>query len=191
MRRIDDRSGNTLHWVQPRAMSRQFELRQDGDVVATLKFGTSNGSLARVETADGAYTFKRVGFFRPEVTIRRAGAGEDLGRFSPSWNGGGTVALADGVYGFKCSSFWASLWTMSRAGGEPAVSFKLNSGLLKLGAQVTFGAPCAGRALLALLGGYLMVLMADDAAVTRAEALTPLPVIAKVKHQKQKRQAVQ
>ena len=50
MRRIEDFAGNTLNWIQPRPLSRQFELRQDGDVLATLRFESEFGSLARAES---------------------------------------------------------------------------------------------------------------------------------------------
>src|SRR5882724_1291552 len=166
MRRIEDLSGNTLNWIQPRPLARQFELRQDGDVLATLRFETSIGSLARAETADAAFTFKRVGFFRPGVTIRRVGSGEGLGSYDPAWGGGGIIEMADGAkYTFRCASFWHGKWSMLDEHNDSVLEFVLK-GFVKTGAQVTFGKSCADAPLLALFGGYLMVLMADDAAAT-------------------------
>ncbi len=164
MKRIEDLAGNTLSWIQPRPLARQFELRQDGDVLANLRFESEFGSLARAETSDSAFTFKRVGFFRPGVTIRRAGMDEDLGSYQPAWNDGGTVHLANGRrYTFRCTSFWHGRWSMLDQAGESVLAFALK-GFVKTGAQVTFGKACPDAPLLALFGGYLMALMADDAA---------------------------
>lgn len=171
MRRIEDLTGNTLNWVQPRPMSRQFELRQDGDVLANLRFETSLGSLARAETADAAYTFKRIGYFRPGVTIRLVGSTQDLGSFQPDWGTGGLIALASGAkYTFHCANFRGARWSMLDETGECVLEFVLKS-FVKTGAQVTFGRSCEDAPLLALFGGYLMVLMADDAATTQKASI--------------------
>ena len=53
-----------LKWVQPRARSPFFELRSDDDVVATLSWEKTFGTLATAQTAEKTWTFKRVGFFR-------------------------------------------------------------------------------------------------------------------------------
>jgi len=165
MRRIEEFAGNTLNWIQPRPMARQFELRQDGDVLATLRFDTAFGSLARAETEDGVFTFKRVGFFRPGVTIRKAGSDEDLGNYQPSWNNGGELELENGKgYTFRCTSFWHGRWSMLDESGDTVLTFALK-GVVKTGATVAFGKRCEDAPLLALFGGYLMVLMAEDAAV--------------------------
>ncbi|MEO8025596.1 MAG: hypothetical protein ABI823_03955 [Bryobacteraceae bacterium] len=177
MRRIEELTGNTLNWVQPRPLARQFELRRDGDVLATLRFETSLGSLARAESAEGSYTFKRVGFFRPGVTIRLAGSEEDLGTYQPDWGGGGTIMMADGAkYGFKCTSFWNSRWAMTDENGEPVLEFHLKS-FVKTGAQVYFGRSCPDAPLLALFGGYLMVLMADDATAKNRQAVVEFATV--------------
>lgn len=159
---IEDFTGNTLNWLQPRAQCRRFELRLDGDTLASLKFETEFGSLALAETAEAAYTFKRVGFFRPRVTIRHAGSDEDLGCYEPAMGGGGILEMANGArYTFTCSSFWNSRWSMLRDDGEVVVDFFLK-GFVKAGAQISFGAASIDAPLLALFGGYLMALAAAD-----------------------------
>ena len=62
-----------LFWTQPRAMHRAYELQQSsGLVVATLEFKTGLGSLATARADGSAWSLKRMGFFRPQVTVRIA-----------------------------------------------------------------------------------------------------------------------
>jgi len=51
-----------LWWVQPRALQMNYELRADEELVATVRFRSLSGSFATAKSADGCWTFKRVGF---------------------------------------------------------------------------------------------------------------------------------
>ena len=66
MKNVRDFAGSDdLTWTQPKALKQAFELRAGEDVVGTLEFRNSFGSFATGESADGRWTFKRQGFFRP------------------------------------------------------------------------------------------------------------------------------
>jgi hypothetical protein len=164
-----------LYWVQPKALSRRYELRSDGEVVAALDFATAFGSLATANTAEGSWTFKRVGFFNPRVTIREAGKEENLGLYRPRWTGTeGELELAGGrVYRWHVANFWATRYEIRDAQGETQIEYRAGSrehslaDILKSQAVVTVSAagqrrPEAG--LLVLLGWYLVLLQQQDTA---------------------------
>ncbi len=68
----------------------------NGDaIMATLRFRSAIGSLARAESADGCWTFKWIGCWRPQVVIRHYEANENLAVLTQHrWSGGGTMALS-------------------------------------------------------------------------------------------------
>ena len=76
MRSISALKTDSLIWAP--VGRRSYQLSAGDDLVATLDWATSTGSLATGEAADGNWTFKRVGFFRPSVTVRDRGGPHDL-----------------------------------------------------------------------------------------------------------------
>ena len=79
MKEMTDSAGSTLEWIEPKVMQNFFELRDEAkSLYASLTFRTPFGSFAVAETAHGTWSFKRVGFLNPGVTVRSQGAAEDL-----------------------------------------------------------------------------------------------------------------
>jgi hypothetical protein len=85
-----------LRWIQPDVHQRLFELRERDRLHARLRIERPSGTLATGESAEGAWTFKRVGFLNPRVTARAPASLEDVGVFTPAWGGGGSFAMARG-----------------------------------------------------------------------------------------------
>lgn len=83
MEPLDINPGNRLTWSQPKALERTFELRDGNRLFGSLSFVKSFGSLAGASLATGDWTFKRVGYFRPRVTVRRRGQETDLAFYEP------------------------------------------------------------------------------------------------------------
>lgn len=109
MRRLADVIHGRLRWVQPLVLSRAYELRHDEEIVATLSFRSAFGSLATARSADGAWTFKRVGFFQTRATVRAENEQADLAVFEPhTWKGGGTLRLPDGRTIQVTTNLWQS-----------------------------------------------------------------------------------
>ena len=75
MRRISDVSARPLSWTPPSARDGSYELRAGEEIVGTLCW--ERGSLAVAEVAEGRWTFKRVGCWRPRVSVRQAGSDTD------------------------------------------------------------------------------------------------------------------
>jgi len=170
MKRVADLAGRELRWVK----SKGYELRDGDDVVATLRFRSTWGSLATAESADGCWTFKRVGFLQTRVTIRKCESDEETAVFKHnSWTGGGTLEFPDGRRFTADTNCWQTKFAFSTETGEPLVRFTKIFGLLKLSSNVDIlpaGATVAGAPWLVMLGWYLSVQMHNDAASSASAA---------------------
>lgn len=163
---------DTVTWRQPRMMERSFELLAGDQLVGTLDFPSMFGSLGRAVTGDGEWTFKRGGFMRPRITVRQSGSETDIATLHMSWRGGGELELTDGAaIKWVHTSFWTSRWMFATDSDEPLIHFSPDNGFLKPGALLEIDP--AGRTsphlpMLAALGWYLMLLMAQDSAAGAA-----------------------
>jgi hypothetical protein len=152
-------------------MQQEFELRAGDEVVAMLRF--ERASLAAGETADQQWTFKREGFWHPQVTIRVPGSDANVGVFKPAWTGGGTLQLPGLNLRFGAANFWHSQWDWLDASDTPLVHFKSRAGLLKMEGAVdieTTATALPELPRLVVLGWYLLILFARDAAAAGGAA---------------------
>lgn len=168
MRSIREVAEQPLRWSQPSALKREYELHAGDDVVATLRWQKTFGSLALAETAGGSWTFKRSGFLRPKVTVRMLGSEMEVGVFKPGWGGEGTLRFSEGpCYEWQNTSFWRSEWAFANDAGESLVHFKPEPAFFKQSAEVKVEL-CAVAlpelSLLTVLGWYLMLLLSEDSA---------------------------
>ena len=174
MKRLGDLIGRTLEWRQPAAGRRDFELVDGEEVVATLKFRSTWGSHAEFESADGAWTFKRVGFWRTHATVRARNGQTNLATFTnATWSGGGTLAMADGRRLHANTNMWGSKYAFRSEDEVALVHFERIRGAFHLAAQMTIEPAAAAWPELAWLGGfgwYLAIKMHDDAAGGAAAA---------------------
>jgi hypothetical protein len=173
-------AGTPLYWVQPKAFERWFELRAGDQVIATLEWETSCGTLARGSAPDGSWTFKRVGFLNPRITVRQSGSEVDIAVFWPRLMGDGTLEFASGsAFRWQSTNFWGTDWMFAANDGTPLLALKQGSkegrlsDLFKTQSLVEIH-PGAGAVpelpLLVLIGWYLMILRQDDAAAGAAAA---------------------
>jgi hypothetical protein len=180
---LPDPLTGTLAWTQPKAFHRRFELVAGDAVIAKLTFETAFGSLATGRTADGAWTLKRVGFFRPSVTVRIAGKEDNIAHYHPRWTGTeGELNFGDGrAYRWRVANFWVTRFELQNSVGEPLITFRQGSleggiaALLKT--QALVDVTDAGRsepdlALLAVIAWYLIVLTQEDSSAAAATAAT-------------------
>jgi hypothetical protein len=170
MKKISELAAGELVWVQPARLKQEFELRAGDEVIGTLRWQRS--SLAIAETAEQSWTFKREGFWHPRITARIAGSDDNIATFQPGWAGGGTLDLDPGKQlRFGAANFWHSQWDWIDAQNQPLVHFKSHQGLLKVEGEVAIE-PGAIKSpempLLVVLGWYLLVLFARDAATSMA-----------------------
>jgi hypothetical protein len=172
MGRISELAGQELVWVQPSRTTQAFELHAPNEVVGTLQFQRS--SLAAGAAEDRQWTFKREGFWHPQVTVRAPGSDINAAVFKPAWSGGGTLELAPGrSLRFGAANFWHSQWDWQDADNAPLVHFKAHHGFMKMEGQVeieTAATPLPELPLLVVLGWYLLILFARDSAAAGGAA---------------------
>jgi len=167
-----------MEWVQPKALERYFELRAGEDHLATLAFRSAFGSLANADTADGSWTFKRVGFFNPRITVRSAGSEVDLAVYQPKFWGDGVLKFQDGPsYSWNPANFWATEWAFKDKSGNSILVLKSGieksklSDAFKTQATVEIQPVLTPRQwlpLLASLGMYLLLLRQEETAAAVA-----------------------
>lgn len=164
--------GRELKWLQPHALKMEYELQDSGELAATLRFRSSLGSLATAESADGCWTFKRVGFWHTRATIRVCGAEPDIAVFrNKTWAHGGTLELADGRRYPVNSNFWMTEYEFTTEAGESLVKYRRVGGLLHLSSIVEIQPAAASLKELPWLvafGWYLTIMMHMDAAAAGA-----------------------
>jgi hypothetical protein len=167
MRRIADAIRHRLHWAQPKLFDQRYELQSGTDVVATLAFRSAFGTMAEARSADGSWTFKRVGFWQTKATVRREGESRDVAVFEhDTWKGGGTLQIAGGPAILVTTNFWQSRIEFQLS--EHEVLFRyLTEGFMRREAILEV-LPRAERMAelpwLILFGWYLVVMMHHDAA---------------------------
>lgn len=167
-------AGQVLEWLQPKTLEHYFELQAGPAQLATLTFHSAWGTLATAETTDGTWTFKRVGFLNPRVTVRVAGSPDNLAIYQPKFWGDGTVTFADGTaFRWQPTNFWATEWAFTVADDAPLVRFKSGaektrlSDIFKTQALVELEPDESIQPfvpLLVALGMYLIILHQQDAA---------------------------
>jgi hypothetical protein len=161
------------YWSQPKVLERTFELREGDHLLGTLHFAKSWGSLATASLAAGEWTFKRTGYFRPRVTVRRRGQEADLAVYQPKvWGSEGELQFAGGrSSGWRSANFWATQYAFLDSVGRALVTFKPGaedkkwSDVFKFQALVEIDPSAHGLEelpLLLALGWYLMILHHGD-----------------------------
>lgn len=127
------------------------------------------------QSADGAWTFARVGIFRPRIVIADATTGTEVASLERSaWKGKGTLTLPDGRgFSWRSGNLWQSKWAWLDEAGQPVMRFR-QLGTLKTRCHVTIDSPDAEPhlMLLAMLGWFLMLVNQADAAAIGATAAT-------------------
>jgi hypothetical protein len=166
MRKLYEVADQSLKWSQPSTFKNAYELRAGDELIATLKFKSVFGSFATGESADGSWTFKRVGFWQTRATIRAADSETELASFKDkTWASGGTLSMADGRQLRATTNFWSTKLTFQDDKHDPLIVFD-NHGILHLSSIVDIR-PSA-RAMpelpwLVMFGWYLSIKMSQDA----------------------------
>ena len=175
MQKIASYAQQEMKWEQPSAFKEQYELRVGEETIVVLRFRSMWGSLATAESADGCWSFKRVGFFKTRVTVRQCESEQDIAVYHPNtWTQGGTLELPDGRQYKASTNFWMTQVEVTDPSGEPLLRYKIG-GMFRQSALVET-LPAALRLpelpWLVMLGWYLIILMYQDSAVVAAAAAT-------------------
>ncbi|MBK6796203.1 MAG: hypothetical protein IPG76_05245 [Acidobacteria bacterium] len=176
--RFPNTQNRLLNGLSLKSLEQFYELRSGDSLIGTLTFRSSFGTLAVAETADEKWTFKRVGFLNPRVTIRVDGNLQDMAIFQPKLWGGGVVHFTDRrTYTWKPANFWQTQWAFIDRQEKEVIIFRKGVKEEKLSdifkTQVTVEinpSVLLGPAptVLVPFGLYLMILQQQDAATTAA-----------------------
>ena len=167
---LESARGSSWVWNQPHAFEQDYALTAGERVLATLLWPRALGSLAEGRIGDESWTFKRVGFWRPAVTIRTPASGElDVGRFVMGWRRGDLLLQGELRYRWDQVSFWKAEWAFFDASGmNRLLEFVSERRLFRMSVGVHVHPAAEGSAdlpVLVLLGWYLLVMASrDDAA---------------------------
>lgn len=164
MQRIPEAAARGLRWTQS-ASGLRGELRAGDEVVGRMERRSIFGTLATSESADGCWTFKRVGFLMARATIRACGSDENIGEFrSNTWTNGGTLELASGTRYRVTTNFWETRLEFLRDDDTPCVTLH-TSGIVRRKGDVEVE-PSAlthpDTPLLVHFGWYLATLLAAE-----------------------------
>jgi hypothetical protein len=165
MREITNVEGH-LEWVKPRALKMAYELRSNQEIVATLNFRSSFGSFATGETANGCWTFKRIGFLQTRATIRACGSDAEIAAFrNNTWSGGGSLTLADRREFLLTTNLWQTKLEVQTAAGQVLLRLQ-TTGFWQNSASVDVtpvGRQMPEIAWMTLFAWYVIVMMQMDA----------------------------
>src|SRR5712692_10317146 len=160
MKSLDDARSKSLKWEQSGKLASR--LLADGEVAATLTWARSWGSLATGKSGGSEWTFKRLGFLRPRVTVRGTGSDSCLAVLSINWAGEGAVVFSDGeTFQLKRSGFWHPEWAMLDSRGLRVFLLRPDSGWRKKKADLEFrgAAPSSGRTCYSQSSGWYVIIL--------------------------------
>lgn len=172
MARDRDRSAREFIWQKVPKVSRAREIVIDGETWVRILRVKVFGSLASVESKAGAWTLKRVGWFRTRISIRAAGTETDLAIFTPSWAWFGSSGALQ--FEGRSTYFWGPTKSYGRehsiAGPDRNPLLRFRGGPGKCRMAFVSSSPEPRLPLLAALGYYLIQLTDEDAGVIAAIA---------------------
>jgi len=167
MSKFGDLVGKELVWAAVKGQKNHYEMRSGSTLLGTLIWDKSE---VRGECDGKRWRFSREGFFRPRLLIHEDGSNETFASLEVGAIGSGRLAFADGRnFSWVQRGLFSSTWGFVDENKTPLLSFKLTSGLLTTGATATLEDKAANlpdAPMLAVLGWFVLVLYAEDAAPT-------------------------
>ena len=165
---------DSLEWVQ-RSIT-EDELVSGNETLAALHWTSSWSSLAVAESAEGRWTFKRVGFIHSKVTIRKEGGNADLYVVPLGWSGEATITLQE-LGAFKWTpNVSHTTWILRDSQEIEVMRIELN-GFVNVSGKLTLKQTSLDSeklTLLAILGWYvIMSVLSEDAESASSSAIVP------------------
>ena len=152
-----------LSWSKlPR--SRNYELRQNGDVVGRLARPSSLSSKFDAEMADGRWSFRRKGFCGAEIVD--SVSEQPIGTFKSAWGGQGRLTLAAGeTFHLVCKGWWRPVWSVVAENGQPLLCIHTREKTVEI---PTTAAVPENRLWLLIMFAWYRVLQAEEDAASAA-----------------------
>jgi hypothetical protein len=167
-----------VEWRESRTVKRQDELHTADGILAALRWASMFSYLATGQAGDKQWQFDRPRIFSREVEVRVAGSDAEapFAVYYPGWTPGGQLEFGDGrTLRWFPTNFWQTQWVFTDDAEQVLMQFEDTSRILDQRAAVTFvrqGLAEADRALLLVLGRYLLAVQARDNAAIAASVST-------------------
>lgn len=152
-----------LTWFTKDNWNRNFELKFDNEIVATINFPSIWNRKAVCVTASGSWTIKLSGVFKPELTVRIKDSQQNIVKVPIQYaKPKKPIRLPSGnIYAFKKESTWKTDYSWFYE-DEPIFSFKPLISFNKKRLSVAFtkvNLPEDDLSLLLLIGSYLVMMI--------------------------------
>ena len=166
--------GTSILIMKPK-MTRSFnELTRGDEIIGTITFTKAFGTLAQVQLFDEEWSLKRMGFWKPYITVRRKDDTHDYFQvpFSGKWQGLLTLTTPNGdLYELSQFGFWNPKWVWMKQ-KTVLMEFDLKFGMKKY-AELIIREQDALMNMLLIIGAYGMIMQgwdegASSAAITAA-----------------------
>jgi len=167
MDKIANFIGLPLQWDRTSLFKAEYELKSGEALVATLRFRSIWGTFATAQSADGCWTFKRVGFWQTRATIRPCDSEAEIATFkNNTWSEGGTLLFPDGRRYPANTNFWQTQYEFQTEAGDSLIHYR-NRGLFRSSAEVTIfpkAQELPELPWMVMLGWYLIIMIQNDSA---------------------------
>ena len=160
---FDGLANQVIEWKRSDHGDRLYELRAGSRVLATLRRESWLGALATGTVGACRWTLRRAGLFPGKVVMRAMHRDVEDAVCRSGWTGAGDIELGNGrSFAWRRRGFMSPEWAFMDESRRPLMIFRPGLGA-KAAVEITSaGARTEEAPMLAVLGGYLMVLIAND-----------------------------
>lgn len=89
----------------------QYYLSNENDKIAKLSWASKSGTLATGKMKSGEWSFKRTGFFRPHITIRRSNSKQNIGVIKFNFTNNSVLKFLSGeIFYWRNLNAWRGEW---------------------------------------------------------------------------------
>ena len=160
--------GITLLIVKPKITRSFFEVTRGQEIIGSITFPKTFGTLAEVKLFEEEWSFKRMGFWKPYITVRRRDATQDYMQvpFSSKFQGLLSFSTKHGEsYELTQTGFWHPKWVWNKQ-KKTLIEYDLKFGIKKY-AEAIIRENDELLPLLLMIGSYGLIMQGwDETAAT-------------------------
>jgi hypothetical protein len=162
MERLQDFSKRELHWEHPHLFKREYELRADRNIVATVHWEGTFNYQVYPETAQESWIFKPKGLWQKRLVIYRAENNQTTATFQRTTDGHGILRFSDGrLFIYDNINLRSGEWAWLNNENTPLVHFVKHSRV-----QIEPWANTLSALPLLIVFGFFLLKLADAEAVS-------------------------
>jgi hypothetical protein len=161
--KADFKPGTSILIMKPKMTRSFYELTQGEEDLGSITFTKPFGTLALVQLFGEEWTLKRMGFWKPYITVRRKDENNDYLQvpFSGKWQGLLSLTTHTGQLYELCQiGFWSPKWVWMKQ-NKVLIEFDLKFGLKKY-AELIIREQDELISMLLIIGAYSMIMQGWD-----------------------------